>query len=112
MITCHGLSAGGPSLDFSVDTARTLLDVNFIGNFVCARAAAKEFQRNGKSGSIVLIASMSAHGSNKVGKSLRKSKIVLGIIPPSEEESSIEECQFAPLVRRLSMLTAPPIDRA
>lgn len=66
LVTCHGLSAGGPSIDFPLDRVRTLLDVNFTGTYACAQAAAKEFRRRKVNGSIVLVASMSAHGSNKV----------------------------------------------
>lgn len=65
LITCHGLSAGGSSLEFSIGKVKQLVDVNFVSTFFCAQAAAKEFQRNDHSGSIVLVASMSAHVCNK-----------------------------------------------
>lgn len=65
LVTCHGLSAGGSSLEFSMTKALQLADVNYISTYFCAQAAAKEFQRNGCSGSIVMVASMSAHVCNK-----------------------------------------------
>lgn len=77
LITCHGLSAGGDSIDFPLDKVRKLLDVNLTGTYACAQAAAKEFRRRNVSGSIVLVASMSAHGSNKV----RLSPISLLVFP-------------------------------
>lgn len=66
LVTCAGISGGGPSLDFSVDEMKRIMDINVMGTFVCAQAAAREFQKHNVPGSIVLIASMSGHGSNKV----------------------------------------------
>ncbi|PNS14554.1 hypothetical protein CAC42_2611 [Sphaceloma murrayae] len=65
LVTCHGLSAGGPAMDFSLDKVRQLLDVNLTGTFAIAQAAAKVFQQEEVSGSIVFFASMSAHVCNK-----------------------------------------------
>ncbi|KAK1479143.1 short chain dehydrogenase [Colletotrichum tamarilloi] len=65
LVACAGISGDAPSIDFPIDTARSIIDVNVIGTLVCAQAAAQEIQRQGSAGSIVLIASMSAHGSNK-----------------------------------------------
>ena len=51
-----------------MDRFKRLLDVNIAGTFACAQAAAKIMHENEDvSASIVLIASMSAHVSNKVG---------------------------------------------
>ncbi|TKX22170.1 D-arabinitol 2-dehydrogenase-like protein 2 [Elsinoe australis] len=65
LVTCHGLSAGGPSLDFPIDKVRQLMDVNLTGTFACVQMAAKEFQKHDVAGSVVLFASMSAHVCNK-----------------------------------------------
>lgn len=73
LVTCHGLSAGGDSIDFPLDKVRKLLDVNFTGTLAVTQAAAKEFRRREVNGSIVLVASMSAHGSNKVRAGLPQS---------------------------------------
>lgn len=89
-VACAGISDGGPSADFPLDRARKLLGVNVTGTFACVQAVAKhvravrdtdlkrtqlsellgktsrgEVDRN-ISASIVIIASMSGHGSNKV----------------------------------------------
>ncbi|KAA8652572.1 uncharacterized protein ATNIH1004_001477 [Aspergillus tanneri] len=65
LLCCAGISGEGPSIDLPVQNLRRMMDVNVTGTFVCAQAAAREMQRHGQPGSIVLIASMSAHGSNK-----------------------------------------------
>jgi NAD(P)-dependent dehydrogenase (short-subunit alcohol dehydrogenase family) len=48
-----------------VETFRRILDVNTTGTFLTARAVAKEMHATRVTGSIVLIASMSGHVSNK-----------------------------------------------
>jgi NAD(P)-dependent dehydrogenase (short-subunit alcohol dehydrogenase family) len=66
LVTCAGISGGGPAVDFSIDQVRRILDVNLVGTFVCAQAAAREMIKHNVTGSMVFVASMSAHGSNKV----------------------------------------------
>lgn len=66
-VACAGISDGGASVDFPMDRFKRLLDVNVAGTFACAQAAAKIMHKNVDiSASIVLIASMSGHVSNKV----------------------------------------------
>jgi NAD(P)-dependent dehydrogenase (short-subunit alcohol dehydrogenase family) len=55
LVTCAGISGVGPTVDFSI-----------VGTFICAQAAARELVKRNVTGSMVLVASMSAHGSNKV----------------------------------------------
>lgn len=66
LLCCAGISGGGPSIDFPADRLRQIMDINVTGTFLCAQAVAREIQRHGAAGSIVFVASMSAHGSNKV----------------------------------------------
>lgn len=67
LVACAGISDGGASVDFPMDRAKRLLEVNVAGTFACVQAAAKIMHKHEDlSASIVLIASMSAHGSNKV----------------------------------------------
>ena len=66
LVTCAGISGGGPAVDFSIAEVRSLLDINLVGTFVCAQAAAREMIKHNITGSMVFVASMSAHGSNKV----------------------------------------------
>ncbi|KXH29114.1 Rieske domain-containing protein [Colletotrichum simmondsii] len=65
LVACAGISGDAPSIDFPISTARSIIGINVIGTLICAQAAAQEIQRQGSAGSIVLVASMSAHGSNK-----------------------------------------------
>lgn len=76
LVTCAGICGGGPAVDFSIDKIRRILDVNFVGTFVCAQAAAKEMIKQNVTGSMVLIASMSAHGSNKVCLHVKGSDLI------------------------------------
>lgn len=66
LLTFAGISGKGPAVETSINSVNRIMDINFIGTFICAQEAAREFQRRGVPGSMVLIASMSAHGSNKV----------------------------------------------
>jgi NAD(P)-dependent dehydrogenase (short-subunit alcohol dehydrogenase family) len=66
LMTCAGVSGGGPTVHFSIDEVRRILDINVVGTFVCAQAAAREMIKHNVTGSMVFVASMSAHGSNKV----------------------------------------------
>lgn len=66
LVACAGISDGGSSLDFPMERTKRLLDVNVAGTFACVQAAANIMQRSPDvSASIVLIASMSGHVSNK-----------------------------------------------
>lgn len=68
LVACAGISDGGPSVDFPLDRVKRLLDVNVAGTFACAQAVGKIMSKMPDvSGSVVLIASMSGHGSNLVG---------------------------------------------
>lgn len=66
---CAGISGGGPAVDFSVEEFRRIHEVNVLGTFVCSQVAGREFKKQNQTGSVVLVASMSAHGSNKVSLS-------------------------------------------
>jgi NAD(P)-dependent dehydrogenase (short-subunit alcohol dehydrogenase family) len=68
LVTCAGISSGGPTVDFSIDAVRKIVDINLVGTFICAQAAARELIKHNVTGSMVFVASMSAHGSNKVCK--------------------------------------------
>lgn len=68
LVTCAGISGDGPATEWAIDSVKRIMDVNFTGTFMCAQEAAREFQRQKVAGSMVLVASMSAHGSNKVSQ--------------------------------------------
>ncbi|KAI9045158.1 oxidoreductase [Aspergillus affinis] len=65
LLCCAGISGEGPSVEYPIQGVRRLMDINVVGTFVCAQAVAQEIRKHGLPGSMVLIASMSAHGSNK-----------------------------------------------
>ncbi|KAF9871066.1 D-arabinitol 2-dehydrogenase [Colletotrichum karsti] len=65
MVACAGISGDGATIDFPIDKAKRILEVNVTGSLICAQAASREFQQQGAPGSIVFIASMSGHISNK-----------------------------------------------
>lgn len=65
-VACAGVSDGGASVDFPIDRVRRLLEINVTGTFACAQAAASLMRQSNLSCSMVLIASMSGHVSNKV----------------------------------------------
>lgn len=65
LVTCAGISGEGASIDCPVSSMKRILDINLVGTFACAQAAAREFQRTGSPGSIVLVASISGFGSNR-----------------------------------------------
>lgn len=62
-----GIMQTYPALDYPIDKFRRMLDVNTIGAFITAQAAARVMSRatEGRSGSIILIASMSGTVVNR-----------------------------------------------
>lgn len=66
LVNCAGIGWIGSSIDFPIDEARQIIDVNLIGTLVCTQAAARLVQKYNLSASFVLIASMSGYVVNKV----------------------------------------------
>lgn len=65
LVTCAGISGRCPAVDYPVESFRKILDINLIGTFVCATAAARIMHRQAVPGSIVMFASMSGTNVNK-----------------------------------------------
>jgi NAD(P)-dependent dehydrogenase (short-subunit alcohol dehydrogenase family) len=65
LVCCAAISGESDACDYPTETFRRILDVNITGTFLTARAVAKEMHSAKVTGSIVLIASMSGHVSNK-----------------------------------------------
>lgn len=65
LVSCAAISGESDACDYSADIFRRILDVNIMGTFLTARAVANEMHRANATGSIVLIASMSGHVSNR-----------------------------------------------
>ena len=66
LVACAAISLNAPSLEFELSDFRRLFDINVAGTFSVARTVAREMQMANVDGSIVLVASMSGHVSNKV----------------------------------------------
>lgn len=60
-----GICINTPALETSLETWQKVLDVNLTGVFLTACAAARQMQKQGSGGSIINIASMSAHIVNQ-----------------------------------------------
>ncbi len=66
LVTCAGISERSLAIDYSANAFRRILDINVIGTFLCAQAAARVFHECGVSGSIVMLASVSGSVVNQV----------------------------------------------
>ncbi|KAI9314772.1 hypothetical protein BX666DRAFT_2019975 [Dichotomocladium elegans] len=64
LVTAAGINQVCPAIDYSAQQFRKIFDVNVSGTFFCAQQAAKHMIRSGRPGSIITIASMSAHITN------------------------------------------------
>lgn len=66
LIAAAGIQQETTALEYTAQDANTMFEVNITGVFMTAQAAAKQMIRFGNGGSIVMIASMSAHVANRV----------------------------------------------
>ena len=80
VVTTAGVSGECNAIDLSPEPFRRMLDVNIIGSFIPAQAAARLMREQGVGGSIVLIASMSGRITNRVSKHLRENFHSSGIL--------------------------------
>ncbi|KAL9599098.1 MAG: hypothetical protein Q9219_004056 [cf. Caloplaca sp. 3 TL-2023] len=65
LIAAAGIQQETPALDYTAKDANMMFEVNVIGVFMTAQAAAKQMIRFGNGGSIAMIASMSGHVANR-----------------------------------------------
>lgn len=65
LVCCAAISGESDACVYPAAIFRRILDINITGTFLTARAVANEMHRANVTGSIVLIASMSGHVSNK-----------------------------------------------
>lgn len=77
LVHCAGIGWVGPSIDFPIDQARRIIDVNLVGTLICAQSAAKLVQKHDLSASLVFIASMSGYVVNKVGCPISEDRVML-----------------------------------
>jgi NAD(P)-dependent dehydrogenase (short-subunit alcohol dehydrogenase family) len=65
LVCCAAISGESDACDYSAEIFRRILDINITGTFLTTRLVANEMHRAGVEGSMVLIASMSGHVSNR-----------------------------------------------
>ncbi|KAF1803331.1 hypothetical protein V8B55DRAFT_1504516 [Mucor lusitanicus] len=65
LVTAAGINKVCPAVDYSAQDFNTIFQVNVNGTFYCMQQAAKHMMRLGIPGSIITIASMSAHVVNR-----------------------------------------------
>ena len=66
LITAAGIQQETPALEYTVQDANMMFEINITGTFMTAQAVAKQMIKYGNGGSIAMIASMSAHAANRV----------------------------------------------
>lgn len=75
-----GIVAFAPLVDLSVDDFRRVLDVNLVGAFVVARAAARRWIAGGRPGAVVNVTSMNGVAAGPNAGSYGPSKAALGLL--------------------------------
>lgn len=65
LLACAGIQQETPALDYTMEDADRMFGVNITGVLMTAQAVARQMRRQDKPGSMVFIASMSAHVANK-----------------------------------------------
>lgn len=65
VVTCAGISGEVDAADYPPEAFRKLLDINIMGTFLPVQAAGRVMQKQKSSGSVILVASISGHVSNK-----------------------------------------------
>ena len=66
LIAAAGIQQETSALEYTAKDANIMFEINITGVFMTAQAVAKQMMRFRNGGSIALIASMSAHGANRV----------------------------------------------
>jgi NAD(P)-dependent dehydrogenase (short-subunit alcohol dehydrogenase family) len=66
MVACAGIQQKVPALEYNSQDFERILRVNVTGSFVTAKWTARKLVEKKRSGSIVLIASMSGEIANRV----------------------------------------------
>ncbi|ORZ23990.1 hypothetical protein BCR42DRAFT_365058 [Absidia repens] len=64
LVTAAGINQVCPAIDYTAASFRKIFDVNVSGTFFCTQQAAKHMIKLGTGGSIITVASMSAHITN------------------------------------------------
>ncbi|KAG0167093.1 hypothetical protein DFQ28_006681 [Apophysomyces sp. BC1034] len=65
LVTAAGINQVCPAIDYTAKDFRKIFEVNVSGTFFCAQQAARHMMRLGTNGSIITVASMSAHITNR-----------------------------------------------
>lgn len=70
LIAAAGINQETPALEYTVEDANRMFEINLTGVFMTSQAVAKQMIRFGNGGSIVMIASMSGTIANRVRSGL------------------------------------------
>ncbi|CDS05715.1 hypothetical protein LRAMOSA08243 [Lichtheimia ramosa] len=65
LVTAAGINQVCAAIDYTASDFRKIFEVNVNGTFFCAQQAAKHMMKAGRPGSIITVASMSAHITNR-----------------------------------------------
>lgn len=65
LVTAAGINQVCPAIDYTAKAFRKIFDVNVSGTFFCVQQAARIMMENNTGGSIITVASMSAHITNR-----------------------------------------------
>ena len=124
-----GIVRFGPLAELTVDDFRTVLDVNLVGSFIVARAAARRWIRDGRPGCVVNVTSMNgvaagpnagAYGASKAGVALMTTQMALewgrhGIrvnaVAPGLIDAGMSEPIYADAATRVARESKVPIGR-
>lgn len=129
VVTCAGVEVGAPTLDLDVDTLRKVIEVNLVGSFLTAQAAAQAMKDTGRGGSIVLIGSINSHmafpgstaysaskgGVLMLGRALAVDLAPFGIrvnvIGPGVTNTPMSGASLADPDRRAALMSRVPLGR-
>lgn len=129
VVACAGVEVGAPALDMDVETLRQVIEVNLVGSFLTAQAAAKTMRDGGQGGSIVLIGSINSHmafpgstayssskgGVLMLGRALAVDLAPLGIrvnvIGPGVTNTPMSGASLADPERRAALMSRIPLGR-
>lgn len=124
-----GIVRFGPLVELAVDDFRSVLDVNLVGAFVVARAAARRWIAAGEPGCIVNVTSMNgvqpgpnagAYGSSKAGLALLTGQMALewgahgvrvNAVAPGLIDAGMSEPIYADLATREARESKVPLGR-
>lgn len=124
-----GIVRFGPLVDLAVDDFRSVIEVNLIGSFIVASAAARRWIREGRPGCVVNVTSMNgvaagpnagAYGASKAGLALMTTQMALewgkhdirvNAVAPGLIDAGMSEPIYADAATRTARESKVPLGR-